>query len=116
MHYRKDGTPIDNTIEWGVLFQDRAYKRIACDKLPKTKKWVSTVWLGLDHSFTEEGPPLIFETMAFSGKGFEELDCRRWATEAEAIAGHRDMVRWWRINHRARRKYEVRNADDPGRT
>lgn len=27
--------------------------------------WISTVWLGLDHSFAS-GPPLIFETMVFN--------------------------------------------------
>ncbi|WP_166903861.1 hypothetical protein [Mycobacterium sp. DL440] len=28
---------------------------------------VSTVWLGLNHSFTDDGPPIIFETMVFGG-------------------------------------------------
>lgn len=27
--------------------------------------WVSTVFLGLDHNFDENGPPLLFETMVF---------------------------------------------------
>jgi hypothetical protein len=27
--------------------------------------WVSTVFMGLDHDFSEKGPPLLFETMLF---------------------------------------------------
>jgi len=49
---------------------------------------VSTVWLGLDHSFGGDGPPLIFETMIFDRRG-ESISCDRYATEVEALAGHR---------------------------
>ena len=46
---------------------------------------VSTVFLGLDHSFGE-GPPLVFETMIFGG----ELDQyqERYSTYQQAEAGH----------------------------
>lgn len=27
--------------------------------------WISTVFLGIDHSFSEDGPPVVFETMVF---------------------------------------------------
>lgn len=52
---------------------------------------ISTVWLGMDHQFGA-GPPLIFETMIFTDD--ENLDtwCDRYATEAEAAAGHRRVV------------------------
>jgi len=57
--------------------------------------WVSTVWLGTDHSFGS-GPPLIFETMIFvrtegdTRVGAEGFDgwMDRYATEAAALAGH----------------------------
>ena len=52
------------------------------------KVHVSTVWLGLDHSY-DGGPPLIFETMVFGG-GLD-LEMERYSTEAEALAGHAAM-------------------------
>jgi hypothetical protein len=50
---------------------------------------VSTVFLGLDYNFSDHGPPLLFETMAFVGH--EEAGCERYATWAEAEEGH---ARW----------------------
>ena len=39
---------------------------------------VSTVFLGIDHSFGD-GEPLLFETMVFGGKLDEEMDrCSTW--------------------------------------
>ena len=52
---------------------------------------VSTVFLGLDHSF-DNGPPLLFETMVFLGGGGSGLACDRYSTWAEAEAGHAAMV------------------------
>ena len=52
---------------------------------------VSTVFLGLDHSFGQSGPPILFESMCFvAGEG---VDQRRYATWEEAERGHDDMVR-----------------------
>jgi hypothetical protein len=54
--------------------------------------WVSTVFLGLDHNFFFNGPPLVFETMVFQhGFGavdFEGLDQQRYSTWDEAVQGH----------------------------
>ena len=39
----------------------------------------STVFLGLDHQLTEDGPPLLFETMVFGGPLSGETDrCSTW--------------------------------------
>ena len=78
---------------WGIAFDDWGYRRIAHTDLGDGRS-VSTIWLGLDHGFGE-GPPMIFESMAFkkSGKKFrEEIDCERYSTEEEARAGHEAMV------------------------
>lgn len=50
---------------------------------------VSTVFLGLDHSWGD-GPRLIFETMVFGGPLDQET--YRYATWAQAEAGHAVMV------------------------
>jgi len=49
---------------------------------------VSTVFLGLDHSFWE-GPPLLFETMVFGGAC--DGDMERCTTWSEAEAQHSAM-------------------------
>jgi hypothetical protein len=51
---------------------------------------VSTVFLGLDHSFGDNGPPILFETMVFvDGDGGRQ---ERYSTWAEAEEGHENMV------------------------
>lgn len=59
---------------------------------------VSTIWLGIDYGFGLLGgrPPVIFETMIFGGP-MDGHVCR-WSTRAEARAGHRSTVRWFREN------------------
>lgn len=47
---------------------------------------VSTLFLGLDHRFTDEGPPILWESMVFGGPLDGEM--RRYASRAEADAGH----------------------------
>jgi hypothetical protein len=45
--------------------------------------WVSTVFLGIDHRFGGEGPPLLFETMIFGGPHDQsQYRCSTWQ-EAE---------------------------------
>ena len=50
---------------------------------------VSTVFLGLDHSFGN-GSPVLFETMVFGGP--MDGDCEQYCTWDEAEEGHRLMV------------------------
>src|SRR5437868_3160304 len=79
---------------WARGFKDPDQRIIEQTELPDGRL-VSTVWLGLDHSFGG-GPPMIFETMVFPKRGdYSELDCERWATEEEARAGHRRLVEKW---------------------
>jgi len=92
LYYDREGKPM-TVAEWAIRFEDMDYRRIGLTELPGNRH-VSTVWLGIDHAFGE-GPPLIFESMAFhkTGKPFaEELDCKRYSTEAEARTGHEAMV------------------------
>lgn len=90
--YDRDGVQID-MVQWSLLFEDKAYCRVAFDEIEGVS--VSTVWLGIDHNFYGDGPPLIFETMIFG----RELDQEQWryATEYDARVGHQkacDLVAW----------------------
>lgn len=97
--YDKTGRPID-LATWCRLSEDLEYRRIGSTDLPDGS-WVSTVWLGLDHSFSGVGPPLIFETMVFGpardekGRREQSLDMARWSTLDEALHGHEQMVVRW---------------------
>ena len=94
-YYDRDGRPLTSK-EWGAMLERQDKRRVAETTLPDGK-WVSTVWLGLDHNFGG-GPPLIFETKVFpSSTDFTDLDQERYATEAEAMAGHQVMVDKWRL-------------------
>ena len=54
--------------------------------------WVSTVFLGSDHNWSNVGPPSVFETM-YTVKGqFADFQAR-YATWDEAAAGHAEVVK-----------------------
>lgn len=71
-HFYRDGSPIlDDEIapaflRWAMLFEDIKYKTVELT-ITLYGERLSTVWLGLDHSFMPHIPhrPLIFETMLF---------------------------------------------------
>ena len=93
--YDFDGNPI--TIEeWDRLFHDFERRQVAYTELGAVS--VSTVWLGLDHRLPppieEPGPPLIFETMIFTGNDDDELDHSTWRypNKDAALAGHDQAV------------------------
>jgi hypothetical protein len=96
-YYNRKGEEITGA-EWGTSFEnDGDQRRVAETTLPNGR-WVSTVWLGLDHSFRHEGPPLIFESMVFPSKGdMSDMDCERYATEAEARQGHERLCAKWSV-------------------
>lgn len=75
--------PAPSLREWGTWMNDGERRRVGWDVLGDVK--VSTVFLGLDHSFGE-GPPLLFETMIFGGKHDEYQE--RYSTWEQAEAGH----------------------------
>lgn len=54
---------------------------------------VSTVWLGLDHSF-DAPVPLFFETMVFFPYP-SEVDMDRYSSEESAVKGHARMYKKW---------------------
>ena len=87
--YARDGKPLNDLQSFGRLLADLDYKMVGLAKLPGGVE-VSTVWLGINHQFKPDGPPLIFETMVFGGPLDSEQE--RYATEAEAIEGHRRWV------------------------
>lgn len=125
-HYGKEGELLTFS-EWAILFEDFGYRRVAETEVGPY--WVSTVWLGLDHRFGGDGPPIIFETMVFSSelsykpaREFEhhgkthvipayeyhsDHEQRRYTTEEKALEGHE------RLCEEVRLTWEVTKHIDP---
>ena len=82
--FDRNGQPMSRQ-DWYRKLSDMDYKVIAKTNLPDGRQ-VSTVWLGLDHSYG--GPPLIFETMVFRDHIAVDGIQERYSTEAEARIGH----------------------------
>lgn len=100
LYYKRDGTPYpdgdEGLMQWAKDFENYSLKRVAQTILPGGAK-ISTVWLGLDHG-SGIGKPLIFESMVFpSAHNFDELDCQRYSTEAEALLGHEELCKKWSV-------------------
>lgn len=78
----KDRQVVEATMEeWGrdLASPDRFVAQWTFDDI-----FVSTVFLGIDHRWIGEGPPLVFETMVFGGPLDEHQEhCSTWR-EAEA--------------------------------
>lgn len=96
-YFDRSGSPI--TLEQYMrLSRDDLYRRVA---VTETRHYViSTIWLGLDHGWGM-GRPEFFETMVFAraewddyerAPGLHDIDSRRYSSEAEAHAGHAEMV------------------------
>jgi hypothetical protein len=79
--------PCPDLMKWGQFMQyaDRHVAQTMVDGIR-----VSTVFLGLDHSWCD-GPPVLFETMIFGGEHDDEYQ-ERCSTWAEAEEMHRVAV------------------------
>lgn len=100
----KTVVPCDDLETWGRWMEIKGARNVAKTGLEpysllrkmlpfiQFRPWVSTVFLGLDHSF-DDGPPLLFETMAFDSQ-HNELDgyTRRCSTWEEAERQHVEVV------------------------
>jgi hypothetical protein len=82
----KTPVPVAGVKEWAENFE--ADRTVAKDKFGKVL--VSTVFLGLDHSW-DGGEPLLFETMIFGGKydGYQTR-CSTWD---EAVIKHEEACK-----------------------
>lgn len=95
----EDGrTPVgtDDVMEWAKLIEEPARKVVRQDQDPENKVGVSTVFLGLDHSFGSEGGPVLFETMVFGGEYDGHMS--RYRTWADAEVGHEEICQRVGIN------------------
>jgi hypothetical protein len=84
----KQPRKVDNFMEYALWSQDINNKIVEQTDIGNVK--VSTVFLGLDHSFVK-GVVILFETMVFGGK--LDQDMQRYQTWSEAIRGHKSICK-----------------------
>lgn len=100
----KDGVPKlePDFLIWGKWWGDHRQEcRVGWTVMVPFLHYVSTVFLGLDHSFTAAGPPLLWETFVYGSDTLVEYTTRpwgggeivRWASLAEAREAHRRIVK-----------------------
>lgn len=88
----ENGQPVaePDLYKWGSWFEKR-------DRILKQewigRCWVSTVFLGLDHNYSEEGPPILWETMVFGGPHDQSWAERCSGSREQAEAMHARMAR-----------------------
>jgi hypothetical protein len=94
-HYKLDrlGQPqlCDDLLEFARWFEtfDR---KLAHTEFPDGT-YVSTVFLGLDHNWSD-GPPILWETMIFSNSDFAKQfdgEQRRYSSREAALVGHNQL-------------------------
>jgi len=71
-------------LKWSRWFENVDNRRLAQTTLGPY--WISTVFLGLDHSWSGAGAPILFESMVFDEE--EAFSCERYSTWSEAEKGH----------------------------
>ena len=93
-YYYLEGREIrttENTLDWArrteAAWTDGS-RAVGDDHVGAVR--VSTVFLGVDHNFFGNGPPLLFETMVFGGPLDREQE--RCATWDEAVSQHAKML------------------------
>jgi hypothetical protein len=79
--------PCASLMEWAKWIEGGGSRRVAEDFVGDVR--VSTVFLGLDHSFVD-GPPVLWETMIFGGPHDEYQE--RYTSREAALAGHTAAV------------------------
>ncbi len=91
MYYTRKIKKVKSFIEWAKAFENSASRIIAKTNLEDGIQ-VSTVFLGIDHSFSSKPHvPILFETMIFGGKHHDYQV--RYFNRLEAIKGHEKAVK-----------------------
>jgi hypothetical protein len=86
-----------DAVVWGEWMSDFRNRNVAGTWV-RRQRWVSTIFLGIDHNILRFLPkpdrrPLLFETMIFKGRLAEAYQTRA-STWPEAEAMHLEAIEW----------------------
>lgn len=86
-----NGQPVlePDLLTWGRWLEESQQRVLAQNFVGEAM--VSTVFLGINHRFIGNGPPILWETMVFGGT----LDGaqQRYESREEALRGHQAWIR-----------------------
>lgn len=105
--------PCEDILEWGDWFQN-AERHVALTWVT-SKVYVSTAFLGLDHNYSWEGPPVLFESMVFGASPFNMEVMARYTEWDHALAGHQKILTrvkkslWQRLRKRKQQTSKIQN-------
>lgn len=85
--------PCEDILEWGTCFERDRHVGLDDVIVPNVDNLVrvSTVFLGIDHSFGT-GAPVLYETIVFGHPNYDQLMIR-YTTRTKAEAGHAAVVK-----------------------
>jgi len=83
--------PASSMLEWAAWFED-ANTRVDYTQITSDCS-VSTIFIGFNHRYFSDGPPLVFETMIFGGPNDIENNQWRYSSWDDAETGHKAAVR-----------------------
>lgn len=81
--------PEDDLMKWGNWLQNSGSRIVKKERIGESE--VSTIFLGIDHSFGDSSEPVLWETMVFGGKLNQEM-ARCPGSKKDAEAMHARMV------------------------
>lgn len=88
-------TPCD-MFGWARQLEEmsRLHIKHVADEIVNDKR-ISTVWLGLNHAYSENELPKIFETMVFDpANSGNDIYCKRYTYWEDAQLGHERAKQW----------------------
>jgi hypothetical protein len=91
LFWNRQNEPIEDVIEWAIMFEDPAFRVVAVDQDEPGSPMVSTIWQGLAQGaplHPTDNTVLIFET-AYLVNGHVE---NRWHDHSEEDALHRHRM------------------------
>jgi hypothetical protein len=91
----ENGNPVftRDVIEWAKWSfgeEGDQHRRVGRDKIGDAE--ISTVFLGIDHNWSGRGGPVLWETMIFEDKNFEDYQTRCSGNKEQAEAMHEKAV------------------------
>lgn len=91
LFWSRKNEPIEDVLVWATMFEDAAFRVVACDQDGPGSPMVSTIWNGMDRSNSLHPTPetvLIFETAYLVNGHVEEM----WLDNTEEQALHRHRM------------------------
>lgn len=88
----KEPVACGDYYKYAKFMADMTNRRVALDEFGEGENVVrvSTVFLGLEHGYTEDDKPILFETLVFDG--MLDGECIRTTSWTEALEAHKAML------------------------